>query len=132
MDGCEGADLDELIRGLGFETIPTTTHQNVVLVDPSAGCARSGQGANADMWIIRFHGDRAVFVPTPDDFSGWLFSVGPSVRHGYPDIVLGWHLGGADTAISCFRFDGKSYYTRKTQNCFPTATTTGRSRQRTK
>jgi hypothetical protein len=111
---CEAADMNDLIKGLRFESIAITTQQNVVLAEAPAGCARGGQGANGAMWVVRFDGDTPVLLATPKEFSGWVFSVGPSSSHGYPDIILGWHMSGAEANLSYFRFDGKSYHTTGT------------------
>jgi hypothetical protein len=107
---CEATDLNDLIKGLRFESIPIATQQNLVLAEAPAGCARGGQGANGAMWVIRFNGDTPALLATPKEFSGWLFSVGPSSSHGYPDIVLGWHMSAMEASLSYFRFDGKSYH----------------------
>ena len=107
---CEAADLNDLIKGLRFESIPIATQQNVVLAEAPAGCARGGQGANGAMWVVRFDGDSPALLATPKEFSGWLFSVGPSSSHGYPDIVLGWHMSAMKANLSYFRFEGKSYH----------------------
>src|SRR5580658_4984390 len=53
---CEATDLNDLIKGLRFESIPIATQQNLVLAEAPAGCARGGQGANGAMWVIRFNG----------------------------------------------------------------------------
>jgi hypothetical protein len=107
---CEAAEMNDLIKGLRFGSIPIATQQNVVLAEAPAGCARGGQGANGAMWVIRFDGDTPALLATPKEFSGWLFSVGPSSSHGYPDIVLGWHMSAVEANLSYFRFDGKSYH----------------------
>jgi hypothetical protein len=107
---CEAADLDELIKGLTFKSIPLSGKQNLVLAEAPAGCARGGQGANGAMWVIRFDGDKPALLAVPKDFDGWLFSIRPTLNHGYPDIVTGWHMSGAEAGLSYFRFDGKSYH----------------------
>jgi len=110
---CEPSEIDDLIKGLIFETIPVSPKQNLVLVEAGRGCARGGQGANGAMWLIRFDGaDEATptLLATPKEFSGWLYSVQPTMSHGYPDIVLGWHMGAAEASLSYFRFEGKSYH----------------------
>jgi hypothetical protein len=107
---CEAADLDDLIKGLRFEWIPVAPQQNLVLAEAPAGCARGGQGANGAMWVIRFDKDTPTLLATPKEFSGWLFKVQPSTSHGYPDIVLGWHMSAAQANLSYFRFDGKLYH----------------------
>jgi hypothetical protein len=106
---CEGADLDEMIKGLRFESIPMPGKQEVALAEAPAGCARGGQGANGAMWLIRFDGARATLLATPDSFDGWLFAVLPTTSHGYPDIVTGWHMSAFEAVLSYMRFDGKSY-----------------------
>jgi hypothetical protein len=106
---CGPADLKELIDGLTFKTIPVSSKENLVLAEAPAGCARGGQGANGAMWIIRFDGATPTLLATPKEFSGWLFCVQPAMSHGYPDIVLGWHMSAAEAGLTYFRFDGKSY-----------------------
>jgi hypothetical protein len=107
---CEAADLDELIKGLTFKSIPLSGKQSLVLAEAPAGCARGGQGANGAMWVIRFDGDKPALLAVPKDFNGWLFSVQPTMSHGCPDIVLGWHMSGSEAGLVYFRFDGKSYH----------------------
>ena len=106
---CEGADLDEMIRGVRFESIPMPGKQDVVLAEAPAGCARGGQGANGAMWVNRFEGANTTLLATPDAFDGWLFAVLPTMSHGYPDIVTGWHMSAFEAGLSYMRFDGKSY-----------------------
>ena len=110
MWDCDAAELDDLIKGLRFELIPVAPQQNLVLAEAPAGCARGGQGANGAMWVVRFDGDKPTLLATPAEFSGWLFAVGPTSSHGYPDIVLGWHMSAAEANLNYFRFDGKSYH----------------------
>ena len=110
---CDPSEIDDLIKGLSFEAIPLSEKRDLVLVEAGSGCARGGQGANGAMWLIRFEGpDGAAptILATPKEFSGWLFSVQPTLSHGYPDIVLGWHMSGSEASLSYFRFDGKSYH----------------------
>jgi len=107
---CESSQMDELIKGLIFETIPISENRQMLLVQAGRGCARGGQGANGAMWIIRFDGDASTLLATPKEFSGWLFSIQPTLSHGYPDIVLGWHMSAFESNLSYFRFDGKSYH----------------------
>jgi hypothetical protein len=108
--GCEGIDLNDMIRGLMFEEIPLTQNRRVLLVQAGAGCARGGQGANGAMWLIRLDGDVPVILASPEgDFNGWLYSIQPSVSHGYHDLVLGWHMGAGSASLTFFQFDGKSY-----------------------
>jgi hypothetical protein len=98
-----------LINGLTFKSIPLSGEQNLVLAEAPAGCARGGQGANGAMWVVRFDGDKPALLATPKEFNGWLFSVQPTLSHGSPDIILGWHASGSEAGLSYFRFDGKSY-----------------------
>jgi hypothetical protein len=109
---CEPSEIDDLIKGLRFESIPISEKREMLLVEAGSGCARGGQGANGAMWLIRFDGpDGAtpILLATPKEFSGWLYAVQPTLSHGYPDIVLGWHMSAAETNLTYFRFDGKSY-----------------------
>jgi hypothetical protein len=106
---CDASEIDDVIKGLRFESIPMPDKRNVVLAEAPSGCARGGQGANGAMWVIRFDGDKPILLATPKDFNGWLFSIQPSPNHGYPDIVLGWHMSAGEAGLSYFRFDGKSY-----------------------
>jgi hypothetical protein len=110
MWGCEGSNLDNLIRGLTLEEIPLAQNRRVLLVQAGAGCARGGQGANGAMWLVRLDGDVPVILASPEgDFNGWLYSIQPSVSHGYHDLVLGWHMGAGYAILTFFQFDGKSY-----------------------
>ena len=106
---CESSDMDSLIKGLRFKSVPTSNSQNLVLAEAPTGCARGAQGANGAMWLVRFNGETPSLLATPKNFSGWLFSVRPSASHGYPDIVIGWHMSGAEAGLSYFRFDGRYY-----------------------
>jgi len=105
---CEGPDLDDLINGLTFETIPAASG-SLVLAEAGAGCARGGQGANGAMWVFRFDGQTPNLLGTPSELSGWIFSIQSTLSHGYPDIVTGWHMSAAEAGLSYMRFDGKSY-----------------------
>lgn len=110
---CEPSEIGALINGLKFKAIPLPENRQMLLVEAGSGCARGGQGANGAMWLIRFDGADAAtptILATPKDFSGWLYSVQPTMSHGCPDIVLGWHMSGAEASLSYFRFDGKSYH----------------------
>ena len=70
---------------------------------------RGGQGANGAMWVIRLDGVAPALLATPEQFSGWLFLVQPTQSHGYPDIVLGWHMSAREATLNYFRFDGRQY-----------------------
>ncbi len=107
---CSGDELDEMLKGLTFETIPLSDGRDVLLVQAGAGCARGGQGSNGAMWLVRFLGDTPLPMATPKDgFNGWLFSIQPSTSHGFRDIILGWHMGAREGGLNYLRFDGKSY-----------------------
>jgi hypothetical protein len=109
--GCEGDHLEEMLKGLTFETIPLSPGAKVLLVEAGAGCARGGQGANGAMWLIRYQGGRPVLLASPQgEFGGWLYSIQPTTSHGFQDIVLGWHMSALETDVTYFRFDGKSYH----------------------
>jgi hypothetical protein len=106
---CEGPELNEMIKGITFESIPLSAAMKVVLAQAPSGCARGGQGANGAMWMIRLDGATPTLLATPKEFSGWLFSIQPTLSHGYPDIILGWHMSGAEAGLSYMRFDGNLY-----------------------
>jgi hypothetical protein len=107
---CEGDELEVMLVGLTFETIPLSPGRKVLLVTAGAGCARGGQGSNGAMWLIVLQGGLPVLVASPEDeFSGWLYSIQPTSSHGFHDIVLGWHMSAFEAGLEYFRFDGKSY-----------------------
>lgn len=107
---CAEVDDQEWTENLKFEDLPISVTQKVVLVEARMGCARGGQGANGAMWLIRFQGDRVSFLATPQkQFNGWLYSIQQTTSHGFRDLVLGWHMGGGETGLSYFRFDGTTY-----------------------
>jgi hypothetical protein len=75
------------------------------------GCARGGQGANGAMWALRFEGDRVSLLATPEQkFNGWLYSIQPTISHGFRDLLLGWHTSAGESNLSYFSFDGTSYH----------------------
>jgi hypothetical protein len=105
----EFGDL-EWTENLKFEELPVSVTGKIVLVEAGPGCARGGQGANGAMWIIRFQGDKFSFIATPQQqFNGWLYSIQPTISHGFRDLVLGWHMSAGEADLSYFRFDGTSY-----------------------
>lgn len=107
---CEGDDLNELLKGLTFHTIPLSDQAEVLLAEAGAGCARGGQGANGAMWLIRFQGETPVLIASPKDgFNGWIHSILPTTSHGLHDIVLGWSIGAGQGGLNYLRFDGNSY-----------------------
>jgi hypothetical protein len=107
---CEGSDLNDLVKGLTFEEIAVSDTEHVLLVEAGAGCGRGGQGANGAMWLMRFDGAKPKLLASPKDgFSGWVYSVEPSLSHGYHDVVLGWHMGARNAGLTYFRFDGTVY-----------------------
>jgi hypothetical protein len=62
------------------------------------------------MWVIRFQGDEFSFLATPQErFNGLLYSIQETSRHGFLDLVLGWHMSAFETNLSYFRFDGTCY-----------------------
>jgi hypothetical protein len=94
-----------------FKEIPISEKEKALLIEAGEGCARGGQGSNGAMWVVRFEGDKVSFLATPQQkFEGWLYSVQPDASHGLRDLVLGWHMSGAETGLSYFRFDGTSYH----------------------
>jgi hypothetical protein len=107
---CAVEDDTEWTENLKFEELPVSVTEKIVLVEAGTGCARGGQGSNGAMWIIRFQGEKFSFLATPQQqFSGWLYSIQRTTSHGFRDLVLGWHMGGGETGLSYFRFDGACY-----------------------
>jgi hypothetical protein len=107
---CAEEDDTEWTGNLKFEELPVFVTQKIVLVEAGTGCARGGQGSNGAMGVIRFQGDKFSFLATPEQqFNGWLYSIQQTTSHGFRDVVLGWHMGGGETGLSYFRFDGTCY-----------------------
>ena len=113
LDNWPCAEEDEDLQwteNLKFEELPVSAREKIVLVEAGTGCARGGQGSNGAMWIIRFQGDKSSFLATPEQqFNGWLYSIQQTTSHGFRDVVLGWHMGGGETGLSYFRFNGACY-----------------------
>jgi hypothetical protein len=107
----DGSTLADTIQCLNFQEIPLAPKRNVLLIsEEGTGCADWGTGGGGGMWLIRLDGDKPALLASPeDDFNGWLYSIQPSVSHGYHDLVLGWHMGACYTILTFFQFDGKSY-----------------------
>jgi hypothetical protein len=111
VDGwCDSVADDEWLKHLSFQAIPIAPGVKALLVEGGTGCARSGQGANGAMWLIRLDGSRPTLLASPlQMFGGWFFSVQPTANKGYRDIVLAWHMSAFEQDLSYFRFDGRSY-----------------------
>jgi hypothetical protein len=110
-EGCEGEEEQSaLLAGLMTSAIIAAPGQTFILVEAGGGCARGAQGANGSMWLLRFEGSKPVLLASPSEhFEGWLYSVQKTASHGYPDIILGWHMGAAEQILSYFQFDGRRY-----------------------
>lgn len=107
---CEGDERAAMIRGLSFEAIPLAEGKEVLLAQAGEGCARGGQGANGAMWLIWMDGNAPVLIGSPNHgLNGWLYSIQPTMSHGYHDVVLGWHMGADDAVLNYLRFNGKLY-----------------------
>lgn len=113
LDNWPCAEEDEDLQwteNLRFEELPVSETEKIVLVEAGNGCARGGQGSNGAMWVIRFQSDKFSFLATPEQqFNGWLYSIQETSRHGFRDLVLGWHMSAFETNLSYFRFDGTCY-----------------------
>lgn len=102
-----GSTAADVAQCLTFQAIPLAPKQNVLLV---WGCYRAGTGGGGPNWLVRFRG--AVPVPlasSNNGFSGWLYSIQPTMTHGYHDLVLGWHMGAFETDLTYFQFNGSTY-----------------------
>ena len=101
--------VDDLLNDSKWEMIPVSpSHRDLLL--QAGWCARGAQGANGAMWIIRLDRGTPVVLASPIHlFSGWIYSIQPSISFGYRDVVLGWHMSAAESNLKYFRFDGKRY-----------------------
>jgi len=98
---------NEITERLIFEKIPVTHGQQVLLILVDGSPHTRGCSAK---WLVRFDGEMPVLLASPDkDFNGNLYSIQPSARHGYNDLVLSWHQTVTENDLIYFRFDGKSY-----------------------
>jgi hypothetical protein len=106
----EGSTLADLVQRLIFQKIPLASKQNVLLISDEDTEGTWGTGGGGAMWLVRLGGDVPILLASPeDDFNGWLYSIQPSVTHGYHDLVLGWHMSAGETILTYFQFDGRSY-----------------------
>ena len=109
VEGC-GSEEPNWAEKVLIRELPISETEKALLVEAGVGCARGGQGANGAMWVVRFEGNRLSFLATPEEkFEGWPYSIQPTTSHGLRDLVVGWHIGGAEIGLSYFRFDGTSY-----------------------
>lgn len=76
------------------------------LAEAGPGCARSGQGANGAMWILRWDAGKPVVM---GDLDGWFDVVLPEAPHGLHDIAAGWHNSAEEYGLTLYRFNGKRY-----------------------
>jgi hypothetical protein len=101
----------EWLNHLRYSSVPLSVTRRVVLVEAGRGCARGGQGSNGAMWLIRFDGRNPVLLADPQqEFDGFLSSIELTTSKGYRDVIVGWHMGGAETGLGYFRFDGTAYH----------------------
>jgi hypothetical protein len=75
--GCLDEDpTGDWLRSIVFESLSLAPNKKTVLVEAGRGCARSGQGANGEMWIVQFNSEIPVFLASPEvSFEGWLYDV---------------------------------------------------------
>ena len=107
---CIDDPAGEWLKNLRYEKIRLSQSANVILVEAGPGCARGGQGSNGAMWLIRFDGNVPVLIASPEEkFSGFVYSIEPSVSKRYRDIIVGWHMSAFETHLTYFQFDGKVY-----------------------
>ena len=107
---CDETEDPDWVDGITAGRLPVSADGKSVLVEAGVGCARGGQGSNGAMWVVRFEGDKPIFLATPEHrFGGWLYSIESSKSHGFKDLVLGWHMSAGEADLSYFKFDGKMY-----------------------
>ena len=101
---------DDWTAGLRYRSVRLSASGSTVLVEAGDSCARSGQGSNGAMWLVRFKDGVPVILAGPNQsFDGFLFSIQPTTSKGYRDVVVGSHMSASETGVSYFRFDGTSY-----------------------
>jgi hypothetical protein len=76
------------------------------LVEAGPGCARSGQGANGAMWIVRWDGSKPVVL---SDLDGSFRAALPQVSHGLHDVAVVWHNSAFDYGLTLYRYNGTKY-----------------------
>ncbi|WP_419805655.1 hypothetical protein [Terriglobus sp.] len=76
------------------------------LAEAGPGCARSGQGANGAMWLLRWDAGKPVMI---GDLDGWFDTVLPQAASGLHDIAVGWHDSADEFGLTLYRFNGKRY-----------------------
>jgi hypothetical protein len=106
-----GSRLADVVRCMAFEEIPLAAKRNVLLISNNGfKFPINGTGGGGAIWLVRLSGDVPTLLASPeDDFYGWLYSVQPSISHGYHDLVLGWHMSAGQAMLTYFQFNGKSY-----------------------
>ena len=108
-EALEGAPTD-VLQCLSFQKIPLSKGNILLINEDGTECANPGTGGGGGMWLVRLDGDVPTLLASPkDDFNGWIYSIQPSVSHGYRDVALGWHMAAGMATLSYFRFNGKSY-----------------------
>jgi hypothetical protein len=105
-----GGTPTDVLRCLNFQEIPLSKGNILLLNEDGTECANAGTGGGGAMWLVRLDGDVPILLASPqDDFNGWIYSIQPSVSHGYRDLVLGWHMGAGMATLTYFQYNGKSY-----------------------
>jgi hypothetical protein len=107
------------VNNVFFSKISLAQGHKTILVEAGPGCARGGQGANGAIWLVEFHGSKPTLLATPaQKFNGWLYSIQHNSQSEFDDIILGWHMGAAETGLTYFRFDSHSYRAIATASLF--------------
>lgn len=101
----------EWLENLLYRSVAVSATSTVLLVEAGRGCARGGQGSNGAMWLIRLNRRAApdLLAGEEQDFGGFLYSIEPTMSKGYRDVIVGWHAGGGQTALTYFQFNGRTY-----------------------
>lgn len=77
------------------------------LAEAGPGCARSGQGANGAMWLLRWDAGKPVFL---GDLDGGFRAALPQVSNGLHDVAVVWHNSAFEYGLTVYRFNGKGYH----------------------
>jgi hypothetical protein len=64
---CAPEEMDALVHGSRFQSVPLASPGTFVVAQAPAGCARGGQGSNGAMWLLRLDGDSPSLLATPGD-----------------------------------------------------------------
>jgi hypothetical protein len=77
--------------------------QQVLVQGPASFCGASG---NCSIWIFTRHRGKLQLVL---EGGGSVLIVRKTSRHGFHDVVTGWHMSAEEEALSVYRWNGTKY-----------------------